>query len=215
MKKKKWTERFTKSILVWYQCCTIFIYINAIIHRLTFRSRCKIFWPCMNSIPSHICRIKTAQLRSVSTKSSSITLSKSSPPSILKWWKFKCNPAPRVSLILRSLRRCHVRVKKRTILERRISVSPLQWRRTAESTVDAVSVAWCLLLSAQRVCPPSSWCSPLSRRASSRPFSPCIGKQFQIFLWNEQRNKKINRRRLDIFFYFVTTMYTSVNFKFT
>lgn len=39
---------------------------------------------CMKSTPSHICLMNTVQLFSVSTKSSSITLSNSSPPSILK-----------------------------------------------------------------------------------------------------------------------------------
>lgn len=46
-------------------------------------SRCRTCWRWMNWMPSQICRMKMAQALSVSTKSSSITRSKSSPPSML------------------------------------------------------------------------------------------------------------------------------------
>ncbi len=51
--------------------------------KLTFMSRCRTCWRWMNWMPSQICRMKMAQALSVSTKSSSITRSKSSPPSML------------------------------------------------------------------------------------------------------------------------------------
>lgn len=49
----------------------------------TFMSKWRTCWRWMNWIPSQIWRMKMAQARSVKTKSSSITLSKSSPPSML------------------------------------------------------------------------------------------------------------------------------------
>lgn len=50
----------------------------------TFISRWSTCWRWINWIPSQICRIKMAQALSVRTKSSSMTRSKSSPPSILR-----------------------------------------------------------------------------------------------------------------------------------
>ena len=51
--------------------------------KLTFMSRWRTCWRWMNWMPSQICRMKMAHALSVSTKSSSITRSKSSPPSML------------------------------------------------------------------------------------------------------------------------------------
>ena len=50
---------------------------------LTFMSRWRTRCRCMNWMPSQIWRMKMAQARSVNMKSSSITRSNSSPPSIL------------------------------------------------------------------------------------------------------------------------------------
>lgn len=49
-----------------------------------FRSRWMMLFRCTNSIAWHTCRMNTAQARSDSTKSSSITRSNSSPPSTLR-----------------------------------------------------------------------------------------------------------------------------------
>lgn len=50
-----------------------------------FKSKCSMLLRCMNSIASQTCRMNTTQTRSVRTNSSSMTRSKSSPPSTL--WK--------------------------------------------------------------------------------------------------------------------------------
>lgn len=48
-----------------------------------FKSKCRILLLCINSIASQSCRIRTVQVFSVNTNSSSMTRSKSSPPSML------------------------------------------------------------------------------------------------------------------------------------
>lgn len=53
-------------------------------YALTLRSRWRMFCWWMKSTPSQICLMKTVQAFSVNTKSSSITRSKSSPPSMLE-----------------------------------------------------------------------------------------------------------------------------------